>query len=318
MQYPWLDAPFHTLTDCYVNQKLPHALLITGNHGVGKQTLAQQFTQFLLCLSPNNHACGQCKSCQLFIANSHPDFQIIAKEGASNTIKIDAIRQLNDFINRTAHQSHNKVIFIESSHHLNIAASNALLKTLEEPASDTYLLLTSSHPDQLLATIKSRCQCFHIQPDLKMATQWLSTTLNLSNNKSKALLALAHQSPLLAQTLGSQNGLTERDLILTHLCKQTEPITFASLLEKAPIMTTLNWLMTICIDLIKINLGADNSRLTHQDKLPQTQALAQTKTVEFLYDFLDKCQELKDIYQRKINLNTLLSIESLLIYWAHD
>lgn len=139
------------------SNQLPHALLFvsqTDNHQA-----VQALADFLLCeKKQNNQACGHCKSCHLLAANNHPDYCVIKPEGKSQTIPIDTIRDLADFCFHTPQCADKKIIVIFDADKMNIAASNALLKTLEEPAENTYFLLTSKIPAAIPATIKSRCQ----------------------------------------------------------------------------------------------------------------------------------------------------------------
>lgn len=313
MQYPWLNAPWLTFTNAYHQQKLAHAVLITGITGVGKTALAQHLAEFLLCKHPAEAACQQCKSCKLVKANTHPDLTTLSPEGTSQTIKIDDIRKLDPFITHCAQQGQHKVILIHGAHHLNTPASNALLKTLEEPAKDTYFILTCDHPEHLLPTIRSRCQITAIQPDQTIVLKWLKAVLNHAECCPKTLLSLANQSPLNAKKLALDNALALRDLLLDNWQRQTEPTQFADILDKHPIENTLNWLLSITADLIKIKLHVDKQTLSNMDQHHTLLTLANTQSTDFLYAYIDSCQALKRALQQKINLNTRLSLESLTI-----
>jgi DNA polymerase-3 subunit delta' len=147
---------FHT--HLWEQRNIPHALLLVGDD---EQTLifAQDFAHGLLCVQPKaGAACGVCKSCQLLTAQTHPDYYVLAAAGKSETIGIDVIRHVTDFCEQTPQCGDKKIIIIPKAHHMNISASNALLKTLEEPPGNSYFLLTSSIPAALPATVRSRCQ----------------------------------------------------------------------------------------------------------------------------------------------------------------
>jgi DNA polymerase-3 subunit delta' len=140
-------------------QRLPHALLLTGEQHSEIIHFAQTFAQGLLCTKPHTGlACDTCKSCQLRIAQTHPDYFILTAQGKSEVIGIDVIRSIMDFCEQTPQCGDKKIIIIPQAQHMNISASNALLKTLEEPAGNSYFLLTSSIPAALPATVRSRCQ----------------------------------------------------------------------------------------------------------------------------------------------------------------
>src|SRR5690606_26412999 len=106
-------------------------------------TLIKTLSAWLLCLTPTGKPCGQCKSCKLMQAESHPDFYLLQPnpELKTPTIGVDAIRGLTNSLQETANQGHNKVAVIEQADRMTVAASNALLKTLEEPQANTYIIL---------------------------------------------------------------------------------------------------------------------------------------------------------------------------------
>ncbi len=141
---------------------IPHALLFVG---VATQTIdfAKTFAYGFLCAAPQQgHACGTCKACQLLAAETHPDYLVLQAEGKQETIGIDTIRSLTDFCEQTPQCADKKIIIIPNAHNMNISASNALLKTLEEPSGNTYFLLTTHVTCALSATIRSRCQMIRL------------------------------------------------------------------------------------------------------------------------------------------------------------
>lgn len=172
-RFPWLDAISEHCFSQLVNQTLGHAYVVDLHPGYGANEFIQAFAAAALCLSPNvQGACGQCKSCLLMNAGNHPDFYQVAPDG--NQIKVDQIRSLCQDLVSTAQQGGRRVAVINYSEKMNQAAANALLKTLEEPGEGTLLILQSSQPAHLLATITSRCQRLHITlPDAAQINAWL-------------------------------------------------------------------------------------------------------------------------------------------------
>jgi len=145
----------------------PHALLLHGPRGIGKHALALNLAQALLCESPrpDGLACRACPSCHYAEAGQHPDLMrlelltIDEETGelvAVETIPIDRVRAVIDFVQLSSHRQRAKVAVIAPAERMNAAASNALLKTLEEPPAGTYLLLVADQPGRLPATIRSR------------------------------------------------------------------------------------------------------------------------------------------------------------------
>lgn len=143
--------------------KLGHAWLLYGKPGSGKKQLWQQLAHILLCQAPHrNAACGQCKSCLLLAAGTHPDYMDLQPEpsesGKTSTLRIDQIRQLAEFAVLTPQYATQRVVIIDPVDQMNLQAANALLKTLEEPTAHTLLLLVCHDLDRLLPTLRSRCQ----------------------------------------------------------------------------------------------------------------------------------------------------------------
>jgi DNA polymerase-3 subunit delta' len=173
-------------------QRLHHALLVAGPAGVGKAALIQALAQRLLCQSANA-PCGYCKSCHLFVAGHHPDFLQLTVE---SSIGVDAVREISVFFQQSAQQGGVKLVSVPQAHKMTEAASNALLKTLEEPGNGCFLLLQTDHPQRLLPTILSRCQQWSIAaPSLADAKQFLQQQTH--ENLPTELLTLSAGAPYL-------------------------------------------------------------------------------------------------------------------------
>ncbi|MES2298343.1 MAG: DNA polymerase III subunit delta' [Pseudomonadota bacterium] len=197
--YPWQRAAWEQLQT--LRARMPHAILFYGTAGTGKSGFIEAFAQALLCESvlPDGHACGACASCGWFSQHNHPDYRRVrpealedeAPEGEeggegdggkkskstkapSKEIKIEQIRALADFMNVSTHRQGLRVVVLYPAEALNTPASNALLKTLEEPPPGTVFLLASNGLDRLLPTILSRCRKFALpMPEHAQALAWL-------------------------------------------------------------------------------------------------------------------------------------------------
>lgn len=171
----------------YQKKTLAHAILIQGIEGCGKDALAQWLIELLIChkpLSANSttedeaivSACGQCKACLLRKSDSYPDHLLLKSD--NKTLGVDDIRRGNVFLEKTAHLGKVKTIFIPQAQIMTVAAANALLKTLEEPSANSYIVLITDDLDSLLPTIISRCAVYAIRP---MVGEALLTQLKSSN-----------------------------------------------------------------------------------------------------------------------------------------
>ena len=230
--YPWQLNQWQRLLTQLQDNRLAHAYVLTGDKGLGKHAFANAASQLLLCEQPEGlNACGNCRSCELFVAGSNPDLMIVGPE-SSQIIKVDQIRELSDFANKTSHGNRRKVIIVDRADALNINAANALLKTLEEPPETTVLLLITAMPGRLLATIRSRCQRILFgTPDAQTALHWL--TEQAGNQAAlPSLLEYANNRPLLAlQMFESEEG-EQRDRLAQALTAivagKLDPVEFAA------------------------------------------------------------------------------------------
>src|SRR6185312_1535313 len=139
---PWQTPIWQSLLQRQARHCLPHALVFSGVDGMGKKEFARFFASYLLCMTPTTMGpCGQCRSCHLQQAQSHPDLLWVEPEENSQIIKIDQVREVVDFVNGTAMLGGYRVIVISPASAMNMYAANALLKTLEEPTANTLFML---------------------------------------------------------------------------------------------------------------------------------------------------------------------------------
>jgi DNA polymerase-3 subunit delta' len=159
---------------------LHHAYLFAGPEGVGKELAALGLAQALACETAPGLGCGECSACQRITRRNHPDVTWVIPEAEqvarglagrsdfdhtpSREIRVEQIRGLQERLAFRALEAPRKVAIVASAQAMNPQAQNAFLKTLEEPPSDTVLVLLASAPDRLLPTIRSRCSRVHFGP----------------------------------------------------------------------------------------------------------------------------------------------------------
>ena len=159
-----------TIRRAYAADRLPHGMVFAGPAGVGKATAARALAALLLCEKPKSDvACVRCASCVAIEAGNHPDYHVITKEliryhdktGKSKGIDLSInviVPELVEPAGRKAVLGRGKVFVVEQAELMSAAAQNAMLKTLEEPAGRTLIVLLTDQPGALLPTIRSRCQ----------------------------------------------------------------------------------------------------------------------------------------------------------------
>ncbi len=222
--YVWHEPSWQQCLQLVREQRLPHALLLSGAAGIGKAAFAEALAQFVLCATPRgDEACGQCKSCLLQKAGSHPDLMRLEPETDAKTektskvIKVDQVRELVGFAAKSAQMGGFRVVIVQPAHVLNVQAANALLKTLEEPGRDTLFLLLTDRPMELLPTIRSRCRQLPLSlPSPAQAGAWLEALVGGAAN-AQLLLALSRGAPLAALQLFSQGWFSEREALAKDL-----------------------------------------------------------------------------------------------------
>jgi DNA polymerase III subunit delta' len=153
---PWFDPARREVEQAIDTNRLFHGLLIHEDPGAGGLDLARWLTQRVNCTS-NPAPCGECQSCRWIAAGQHPDVTQLSPEGDSKQILIQAVRDLAADLSLTAHTKGYKVAIVAPAEAMNPFAANALLKTLEEPPARTLVILVTSQPSRLLATLRSRC-----------------------------------------------------------------------------------------------------------------------------------------------------------------
>jgi DNA polymerase III subunit delta' len=222
--HPWHRLAWQSLPRF---ESLPPVMLMAGPVGTGKTAFATALAHALLCARPNSdrRACGSCSSCRLAIAGNHPDLRILGTEDDSDQddtaeasvgknksmrwIKVASVRLLADFLAFSAHLGGRKIVVVQHADRLHPSASNAMLKTLEEPPPQTYFLLVSGKPARLPATVRSRCVnlAFPI-PSAQASLEWL---LGQGATHPELALAQAGNAPLAALALDRADYWKVRD-----------------------------------------------------------------------------------------------------------
>ena len=150
-----------TLQNAIKNNRVAHAYIFSGARGVGKTTAARILAKALNCVNgPTPQPCGKCDSCKEIAAGTSLD--VIEIDAASNR-GIDQIRELREMVRYAPAAARHKVVILDEAHMLTGEASNALLKTLEEPPDRVIFVLATTQPEDLEDTIRSRSQHFHFR-----------------------------------------------------------------------------------------------------------------------------------------------------------
>ena len=175
-------------------EKIRHAYLITGAEGVGRETLALAFVKALNCANPPSKGdfCGECQPCRQIDAQAFPDLAILRIAEGARELKIEQVRAMQQSLALAPYQSNYRVVLIPDFQRATMGASNALLKSLEEPPSRAIIILTADARESLLETIASRCEVVRLRPmRIDDLAKELQLTHGLSEGESRKLAQLA-------------------------------------------------------------------------------------------------------------------------------
>lgn len=314
----WLEASWQQLNRVRSQGRLPHAFLIIGADGIGKQVLALQLAHSLLCQAPraDGQACGQCPGCGWLQAGTHPDLLQLAPEETGKAIKVDQVRTLCTELGMTSHAGSHKVAIIQPADAMNTNAANSLLKTLEEPTDNTVLMLLTAVPGKLPATIRSRCQQLRLAlPQASAARRWMEAS-GVAGDLAGRCLQMAGGAPLKALELARSDLSELRELRLDELWRvfsgRLDPVQLSTQWLGKHEPQALQWWLGWLQDLISWQLG--------QRRPPEADMTGKLQKISESVDSRQICR-LADGVTRALNsigsgLNRQLILEDLLITWA--
>lgn len=318
---PWQQPQWQKLLSSRERDSLPHALLVTGRSGVGKQRFAQQFAEVLLCSEQQAMPCGQCKGCRLIAAGTHPDLRIVAPIEDKRVISVDQIRELTHYLSLTALYGGYQVVIISPADLMNINAANSLLKTLEEPPAQTLLMLVTDRPAALSGTIRSRCQVIHFErPANAIALEWLTTHQpEITAQSARTLLDLADGAPLKAAEMAERGIIGQRTEMLDDLEKisagRCDPIEITKkwlkLGKKESLYCVYGWL----VDMVRMKMADQPPYLANTDVASRLRKMAVEIELPLLYKRLDQVNEALRLADNQ-SLNAELLLEGVLIGWT--
>ena len=318
--HPWQKTVWQRLQEQHSAGKLPHGMMFAGPKGIGKRHLSNAFGQFVLCLSPSNGvACGACKSCDLIRVDTHPDLFVLEPEQTGKAIKIDQVRQLAEFVAKTSQQGGYKVVVIDPAEAMNPNAANALLKSLEEPAGNTLLMLISHVPSSVMATIRSRCQLLSLAtPGRAEALPWLEQTV-AGTAEAAQLLDIASGAPLAALALLEGDALERRQTLMTDFeavsLGQASPLEVASRWMAFEPLAVVEWLLKSLHGFSRY-LGAPGLDATVEGVPAGLMPLLSGVDQIHLYRYIDKTMAVKRQLIGGANPNKQLLLEELLMDWS--
>ncbi len=327
------ENAINILQRCIANKRIPHALLFAGDEGIGKRLTAVNFAKTLNCsrvksyesrvmskglfednpepetwdseLETQTDACDQCPSCTKIDRGQHPDVFIIEPEGEGGQIKVSVIRELEEKLSYKPFEGNYKITIIDNADKMNQEAANAFLDTLEAPPALSILILISSRPDVLLATIRSRCQRISFMP---LPLDTMSRLLHEKFKKFDPGAALL-LSTLSGGRLGyamNEDLMMQRDrsfdMLQSMLNRPEEEIRD----DKISMEEWFDWVQMWLRDVAVFIVTQQADFLLNRDREDEIKTFAMTTTVK---DILKLTRELYNIKEHlNFNLNEKLTL----------
>ncbi|MCW5589987.1 MAG: hypothetical protein KIT27_10065 [Legionellales bacterium] len=320
MQYapfPWQQSLWDRLLQAKQQQRLPHALLISGTSHCGQLELAQELAKLLCCAHPQA-PCQRCDVCHWISIHHHPDVKLLAHKSDQQAIKVDDIRELCVDLQQKSQHGGYRVAIISPAHAMNRSASNALLKTLEEPGENSVLILISNKMDLLPATILSRVQIFHqLTPTLAEAQAWLEKNYPEQLHTTLALLPYVQGSLFLAleyAKAGLEETVKNFQRHLIHLAQgdHNQWGKWPKLQDLFTLDCVLNLLQQWVSVLIRFKLKIKPTTSPNDQQF--CGACAAVK-LDYLYRFYDELLRINGALKQQVHLNEDLLLEHLMLNW---
>jgi len=325
-----------------VSDRLPGAMLFTGEEGIGKKLFALEIARALNCRTPKDHeACGVCSSCvrigklnyptrddadewTQIIWTDYPDVGLVV--APRRVLRVEQMRQIEKEANFRPFEGKARVFLIDEADKLNDASANALLKVLEEPPKTSHLILITARPAMLLPTILSRCQMIRFSPLTpdEIARYLIKNDIDTKTARLRARAAGGSMGRALSGdlvTFTSQRKAMLKvlnALVLSEdraqLLRSAEQLNEAQYKEEFE--ERLDVLETLIRDAWMLSLGVDTSRIVNEDLSAELKEVAQKLDPSRAGDWILQIEDLRE--QLIVNVNRKITTDSLFLVMAGD
>ncbi|MFO1394463.1 MAG: DNA polymerase III subunit delta' [Steroidobacteraceae bacterium] len=311
---PWHEAARLRLEAAAASGRMPHAVLVHGPGGVGKERFAGAVAAALLCARRGDRfaACGGCPECALVRAGSHPDLHWLRPAAEKKSTGVDQVRETCEQLGMTSMRGGFRVAIVVPAQAMTTSAQNALLKTLEEPAARTLLVLVTSRPSALLPTLRSRCQRLEIAcPPEQQAAGWLERETGAP--VADGLLELAGGAPLRALQIAPHYGALDAqmtELLAGLLAGRGEACAAAADMIGEGLPVRLDWLERWLGRLVRGRAGSNATRFTVRGGAVLQRAAAEVN-ISAAFRIVDRVREVRRLLEGSAAPQLL--VEALLV-----
>ncbi|MBI5249242.1 MAG: DNA polymerase III subunit delta' [Desulfomonile tiedjei] len=295
-----------------------HAYLFSGREGVGKKLAALRFACLLNCPDKRNDPDDSCQVCRRIIQGAHPDVRV--EEPEKGMIRIEKVRSLNRAFRFAPIEARYRVVIINDAHLMNLAAQNAMLKTLEEPPAFAVLILVSSRPSVLLPTVRSRCRRLRFG---SLPTESVALILERKGiSRSKALVLAAMSTGSAGRALEMEHGsfIGLRDKVLAAFSnpgatgiRGALELSAAVSVDRSTAIQAIDIACTWIRDVLIEQIGAEGMGKVHVDLLDRISEAAQHQSSEQLISVYEELVKAAELIEADINVNRNLVMDVTLL-----
>jgi DNA polymerase III subunit delta' len=331
------DDTKHLLQRLAANGRVPQSMLFAGPDGVGKKLFAFELARLMLC---NGGGCGSCSVCtrigvfdipkpekgedyDVVFLSDHPDLGMVLPY--KRNLRVGAIRELEREAHFRPFEADKRIFIINDADKMNDSSANALLKTLEEPPSTTFLILVTSRPDALLQTIRSRCQTIRFAPvaadaiekvlvsAAKVSPDDASLAARVSGGSVGKALALDIQ--WFREIRESMVGVIRSALVsgnVSSMLQVSESINDAK--NKDRYEDVIAILESLVRDVFALSKGADRASITNADIANSLLELSTEAATEKVERWITQIEQLQFNYL--VNINRKVATDGLFVKMA--
>ena len=332
-----------TLRRLIANSRVPNSLILAGDEGVGKRQFAIEIARSFLCNEANGgEACGTCPICLRTDTFEFParedknkdDYKKVFFGGHidvgtvvhyKRTILVDAIRDLERHANFRPYEAKARFFIIDDADKMNDEASNALLKTLEEPPPTSHIFLITSRPDSLLPTIRSRCQMLRFAPvETEKVEKYLIEERKFENAEARLAARLSRGSIGRAVSINVTEFRTARDRMLNVIKSAIQTGDIATMFRiaeelndaknKDKFESNLDILESLIHDVWSLKVSGDTTRIVNSDVTDDLTRLAVDAGRANLPSWLAEIETMRQ--NLAVNINRKIAADALFVSMA--
>ena len=302
-----------TLRSALAQGRLHHAYLFVGPEGVGKRTVALSLARALHCSDRPGDFCGQCTNCARIQGGNHPDVRVIGPLPDKKEISIQQIREIEKELNFRSFSGGRKIAVIDPATLMNLAAQNALLKTLEEPPQDSLLILIASNSGGLLPTLRSRCLRLSFGPLRRDSLAGFLAAKGMNPETVNYLASISGGSPGAAISIDGEE-LREKRQLWSGMLSSLKAGDYRAATEAAEALASnkdetskfLEWAETWYRDLLIHTVTQKSGDIINLDLLAQIEEHSAHGDIEHLLSLLDQTSAASAHIQRNFNRRMVL------------